>query len=717
MSKPNLESFISSNNLNISSSSSENPNYIEDAPSSSLNNLIINQQLPLDSTFSPNKNINSILTNQKLFSPFQSQNQKELNAFSSQSNLASTTPTQKKNSSSSFSSVNNQSSIRQQFKNKIIEPYLHREQDVQFEEPNKEEEKRKNDLSDLDCPLNYDKAMEESGHFNNYPADSISQSNGDIDNIKSTFDDLIKRKSAKEMILKKQIEINKKSLLDKFFSNNINTSSSIQISENDTKANTVNTVGEQKKENKVLPTIYEFNNTENSKIEYDETRALSSQNDNNMNNYMAIREKYKNERNKKKSSIFKSEDLRVSKTDTLNLKQSDVIDGKEQDNIYSPINDNNNIDVNQNNIVILQRKLFDSSNEVNDYGTNSSHTSGINSNRQISTTNENELLDDQSAFDINNISIKEDVIFTIEKASDFSIFGKKKQHKVIKHIDRSSRILSMEIVAKLDYDLSNTHNNKENNITKQVKPTPMTKKHNKTVSNIVMMNNRNTKNTIINQRTHSKNKSNNILNFIDKAIISPKPKIKEMFNSHKNSFIDGNKGTTYRNNSLKKKTGLMGNMIINSGLFPSTTKNKPISIKFMRTSSAKKYLNGNMNLNKNATLNTLSHNSKIKYSKLAYQVEVISKIKKNNFNDKLLLIFAEKQKENLYFKGLFEYNNSQRKDIANKIFSIGVLPNTLSLDHMDIFIENNGFIYEPISKIPNLCDKTILILKKPKSFV
>ena len=63
--------------------------------------------------------------------------------------------------------------------------------------------------------------MEESGHFNNYPADSISQSNGDIDNIKSTFDDLIKRKSAKEMILKKQIEINKKSLLDKFFSNNI----------------------------------------------------------------------------------------------------------------------------------------------------------------------------------------------------------------------------------------------------------------------------------------------------------------------------------------------------------------------------------------------------------------------------------------------------------------------------------------------------------------
>lgn len=714
MSKPNLESFISSNNLNISSSSSENQNYIEDVPSSSLNNLIINQQPPLDSTFSPNKNINSIFTNQKLFSPFQSQNQKELNAFSSQSNLASTTPSQKKNSSGSSSSINNHSSIRQQFKNKIIEPYLHREQDVQFAEPNNEEEKRKNDLSDLDCPLNYDKAMEESGHFNNYPADSISQSNGDIDNIKSTFDDLIKRKSAKEMILKKQIEINKKSLLDKFFSNNINTSSSIQLSENDTKANTVNTVGEQKKENKVLPTIYEFNNTENSKIEYDETRALSSQNDNNMNNYMAIREKYKNERNKKKSSIFKSEDLRVSKTDTLNLKQSDVLDGKEQDNIYSPINDNNNIDVNQNNIVILQRKLFDSSNEVNDYGTSSSHTSGLNSNRQISTTNENELIDDQSAFDINNISIKEDVIFTIEKAADFSIFGKKKQPKVIKHVDRSSRILSMEIVAKLDYDLSNTHNNKENN-TKQVKQTPMTKKHNKTVSNIVMMNN--TKNTIVNRRTHSKNKSNNILNFIDKTIISPKPKIKEMFNSHKNSFIDGNKGTTYRNNSLKKKTGIMGNMIINSGLFPSTTKNKPISIKFMRTSSAKKYLNGNMNLNKNATLNTLSHNTKIKYSKLAYQVEAISKIKKTNFNDKVILIYAEKQKENLYFKGLFEYNNSQRKDIANKIFSIGVLPNTVFLEHMEIFIENNGFIYEPISKIPNLCDKTILILKKTKSYV
>ena len=82
-------------------------------------------------------------------------------------------------------------------------------------------------------------------------------------------------------------------------------------------------------------------------------------------------------------------------------------------------------------------------------------------------------------------------------------------------------------------------------------------------------------------------------------------------------------------------------------------------------------------------------------------------------SDKLVLIFVEKMKDNLNFKGLFEYS-LQKKGVANKLFSIGILPTLLSLDNYDIFIEIEPFIYEPINKISELYDKTILVMKKNK---
>ena len=721
MSKPNPESFISSNNLNISSSMSENQNLGEQELTSSLKNLIIPQQGAMPGIFSPKRNVLNLFTNKKLSSPTQSQIENVNTNTSPTSNFYSTAPSHQISSFGSNSSNTNKGNSKLSFKNQIVEPYLHREPQIQFNKEIYNEESKRGNLSDLDCSLTIERGGEEERFTQKNPADFSSQTNQEIENIKSTFDDLMKRKSEKEMVLKKQIEINKKSLLDKFFNNNLSSSyNSIQHEKDN------NTNNEQNKENEqLLPTIYEFNITENSKLEYDETRAISSANDNNMNNnsnYISLKEKYKNERNKKKSSIFKSEDLRVSKTDVLNLKQSDILDNKKEENFYSPINADN-ININQNNIVIIQKKLFESSNELNEYESNSSNTSDVNSNRKIQDTGNDLIeLDDQSAFDINNISIKEQIVFSIEKAFNFCIEGKKKTpQKQVKHIDRNNRILSMEIVAKLDYDLSNINNNANNNVNnkppkEQNKNILNTAKHNKTSSNIITMKRNTNKNNLIlhNQNSHSKTKSNNIFNYIDNKIISPKPKIKEFFNSHKTSFIEGiNKGNTYRNNSLKKKNSLPGNVLFHTNLFPSTTKNKPVSIKFIRTSSAQKYIGHNIKNNKNATLNTLSHNNKIKYNKLVYQVEAISKVKKLNLSDKLVLIFVEKMKDNLNFKGLFEYS-LQKKGVANKLFSIGILPTLLSLDNYDIFIEIEPFIYEPINKISELYDKTILVMKKNK---
>ena len=70
--------------------------------------------------------------------------------------------------------------------------------------------------------------------------------------------------------------------------------------------------------------------------------------------YDELREKYKNERNKKKSSIFKSEDLHISNTNSVHLKKED----------YSPINPNVINQETKNNILIIQKKLFGDNEET-----------------------------------------------------------------------------------------------------------------------------------------------------------------------------------------------------------------------------------------------------------------------------------------------------------------------------------------------------------------
>ena len=294
------------------------------------------------------------------------------------------------------------------------------------------------------------------------------------DNIKVTFDDLIKRKYEKDKIIKKQIEANKKNLLERFF-NKANTLSPTSTAPNSTipsNSNNFDSANPNEKES-ILPTIYEYSITETSKFEYDETKAVSNDNNTNSNlNYLQMREKYKNERNKKKSSIFKSEDLRISQTESLNLKQSDNNSNAigNEDNLYSPINENNILQ-NQENIFLIQKKLFE--NESNAY------------------------IESQDIFDINNICIKDDdkekseimlqsniddnvnvninmyVDYSIQKQFDFCLKGiDKKNKKIITthsnvssagNVNRNKRILSMQLVAKIDYSVHTKQNSINNN--------------------------------------------------------------------------------------------------------------------------------------------------------------------------------------------------------------------------------------------------------------
>ena len=149
------------------------------------------------------------------------------------------------------------------------------------------------------------------------------------------IDDLIRKKTSKENMLKIQIEQNKKNLLEKFYS-----LSNTQISPSPSPQPSLQSqFPNQNKDQKNLVSIPNNINPlmQEGQKEYDE-----------------LREKYKNERNKKKSSIFKSEDLHISNTNSVHLKKED----------YSPINPNMVNQETKNNILIIQKKLFGDNEET-----------------------------------------------------------------------------------------------------------------------------------------------------------------------------------------------------------------------------------------------------------------------------------------------------------------------------------------------------------------
>jgi len=210
------------------------------------------------------------------------------------------------------------------------------------------------------------------------------------------IDDLIRKKISRENELKTQIEKNKKNLLEKFYSmsnssepinktininntkedNNNNNNYNNISNQTKIKDNDINNMGINDKINKnanIIPNQLAQKEKENKYINNINSNLYNNNiiiNQNNINNnnknaniqnninqnlipdgqkeYDEIREKYKNERNKKKSSIFKSEDLRISNTNSVHLKKED----------FSPINPNMVNQETKNNILIIQKKLF-----------------------------------------------------------------------------------------------------------------------------------------------------------------------------------------------------------------------------------------------------------------------------------------------------------------------------------------------------------------------
>ena len=462
--------------------------------------------------------------------------------------------------------------------------------------------------------------------------------------------DLLKRKITKENSLKNQIELNKRQLLEKFYS--------IQQNSN-------------KKES-------EINNNENNKTNNFKEIIFNTLNNNNnsINKYEEMREMYKKERDKKKSSIFKSEDLLISNTDSVHLKNEE----------FSPINPNVN-DENKNNIIIIQKKLF----ENND-------TEPKQTIDEIDTINFTSIdikeTDEENTF-FNNLNNE----LKIQKVFEFFYFGKPKKSN--RKINERKNLLSMQIVAKIDYNSQNT-NNQNNNNNNQNYLNNNYIKHNKTQSsNIIMGKNSNYKNLLMLQNGIKNNslKKNNCE--IGKKNQSP------ILNSEKRSFIEDknkknnlenynmiNHNLSFRNNSQKKKTtNILYNFNTNifknnnnkkENLRPSTTKNNNSMYKIAQ--------NLILSNNKNSILNSLISNNNIKFTKLTYQVDAVNEFKKFDNNSQEIyggfIILVEKIKDNLFFKGIYQYKYNNEKNLVYKIFSIGDSYNIINVNNYHIFEEN-----------------------------
>ena len=205
-----------------------------------------------------------------------------------------------------------------------------------------------------------------NNQYNQYhpDEDDLNQTSDEKQNqilFNEIIDDLIRKKTNKENEIKIQIEKNKKNLLEKFYSlsnaselinNTINIYQN-NVEENNNIQNNITKINPEQLNQKDKENInnININNTNNN------TTTKNNNIPNNINpnlipdgqkEYDELREKYKNERNKKKSSIFKSEDLRISNTNSVHLKKED----------FSPINPNIVNQETKNNILIIQKKLF-----------------------------------------------------------------------------------------------------------------------------------------------------------------------------------------------------------------------------------------------------------------------------------------------------------------------------------------------------------------------
>ena len=500
------------------------------------------------------------------------------------------------------------------------------------------------------------------------------------------IDDLIRKKTSKENELKNQIEKNKKNLLEKFYSLS-NASEPIN--------NIINTTSQSKTNSQnqtpiINPTMNPTQNTDPpSQFNPKDNIIINNINKNNnipnninpnllpdgQKEYDEIREKYKNERNKKKSSIFKSEDLRISNTNSVHLKKED----------FSPINPNIVNQETKNNILIIQKKLFGDSeaneetskveniDEIDDLdfddinikefkneenpNINNNINLGKTSNSNINLTNldtnninfdlssnlKSELNDNENNFFPNEILVKENVIqYFYYGNNKKDLNNKYDKFKDYKKIINRTKNFSVQLVSKLDYYIDDDKNNFRNKKRKGGSNQEVMNEMNNFIKNLIPTNMNNNINDKfngnefnyefdkINNNININNINNNInINDANLAkIIS-----QQQFKQNKNINMNNNKNINKKNNIIHTQKNGLEHILNNYNTNSHTNKNNSLT---------KKNKNSNIkNINKNSSNNIIN--------KIQKQIQKENNIK-NEQNYKRIMISQKPLLKNLDIK-------------------------------------------------------------------
>ena len=525
-----------------------------------------------------------------------------------------------------------------------------------------------NNINNLNDNINNKNNIIKSSEEINYDISSNQNANEEI--LNDIVENFINKKIKKENEHKYQIEQTKKNVLEKFF-----LISNIDCIEQENKNRLHEIECNFNQQNKIIQ------NNEQNRREYDE-----------------IREKYKNERNKKKSSIFKSEDLHISNTDIVHIKKED----------YSPINPNV-VDIeNKNNIIIIQKKLFGENN-------NNEEGEEIQTDEKIEDIDEIEL----DFSEINNNKYEEsEILYSNYKTKNKNTESEKNTEKKNKGDNYTNYFSNDILIKKREIDLCFIANNNKINKTikkamnKYLKQKQKSKNYSvQLVSSVGYLNNNLNDNYIKNKKREINSYSNDIYNFY--------------YENNKNNFdinhkLNLNYLRNYKNIKNLSNEYINGNTINNKEKSDNDNSNNTIiQINNNNTTNnnnynGKYYVYGNNKLTNGSNIN---YNDNINKKNKCLNGNKALNNKNSNFKNNIVLSYLDyknfssrfnNKKENKINKNnnYFENNIIKPKKLKKKYNSF--------ILNRDINTINNKVFEKMTSQAIN--NKNNLILNKKDNF-
>ena len=373
--------------------------------------------------------------------------------------------------------------------------------------------------------------------------------------IKKTFESISKKKSDEDKLVRMKVENKKKELIDKFFHNK---PAKKIFNDNNPFAHkkSVSTIPSLTREIYYEDNIINSNLNSEKKLERIPEEDLSKNYKDDFEikmispikiaieepniNYKAIKEKYKHER--KKSSIFKSEDLRISKIGNVNINNNEKIEKsfKIRDNSIpeqcSYININNNINIcspiSIHSIQNCDKKVTDktvtnpfeliknnSSNDICEMSiTSSSNNKGryfnlnltISKNENLDTSNivKRKLFQNNCNFDIEKLTVSNEILlnFTAEK----------QEKKTLSEKENITTIQPIKIIKDLTTSINKTKTNEFINRNRKC-----------SLDFLQLHNLQNTKNNL-----NLNSNNTNVVNIINKHAKTPSLNLGNIFNEN-----------------------------------------------------------------------------------------------------------------------------------------------------------------------------------------